>query len=428
DSVDTLLAAADLKDEGTTRSVVAVGCLAERYGEELATSLPEADAVLGFDAYPDLADRLRAILAGEKQHPHTPADRRKLLPISPTQRIEVTDVVVPGHSFEVAAAPADLADIGLGAPSTGPRAVRRRLDGGPMAPLKLASGCDRRCAFCAIPSFRGSFVSRRPADVLAEARWLGEQGVKELFLVSENSTSYGKDLGDIRLLETMLPELAGVEGVERVRVSYLQPAETRPGLVAAIATTPGVADYFDLSFQHASAPVLRAMRRFGDPDSFLALLADVRRQAPSAGVRSNFIVGFPGETAEDFATLCDFVTEARLDAIGVFGYSDEDGTEAETYEGKLDAEEIEERVEHLTQLCDELTAQRAEERIGERVTVLVESVDADDGGVEGRAACQGPEVDGSTTLTGLRGPVQVGDMIEATVIGTEGVDLVAEPV
>jgi ribosomal protein S12 methylthiotransferase len=429
DSVDTLLAAADLKDEGSpTRSVVAVGCLAERYGEELATSLPEADAVLGFDAYPDIADRLRAILAGEKQHPHAPSDRRKLLPISPTERVEITDVVVPGHRFEVATGTADIADIGTHAPATGPRAVRRRLDGGPMAPLKLASGCDRRCAFCAIPSFRGSFVSRRPADVLAEARWLAEQGVKELFLVSENSTSYGKDLGDIRLLETMLPELVAVDGVERVRVSYLQPAETRPGLVTAIAATPGVADYFDLSFQHASARVLRSMRRFGDPDSFLALLADVRRQAPAAGVRSNFIVGFPGETADDFATLCDFVTDARLDAIGVFGYSDEDGTEAETYDGKLDEDTVAERVEHLTALVDELTAQRAEERIGERVVVLVESLEEDPSRAEGRAACQGPEVDGSTTLTGLSEPARVGDMIEAIVIGTEGVDLLARPV
>ena len=151
-----------------------------------------------------------------------------------------------------------------------------------MAPLKLASGCDRRCSFCAIPRFRGSFVSRRPSDVLARGRaGSPSQGVRELFLVSENSTSYGKDLGDLRLLETLLPELAAVDGIDRVRVSYLQPAETRPGLVEAIATTPGVAPYFDLSFQHASATVLRRMRRFGDPDSFLGLLdAD-----PGAGPR-----------------------------------------------------------------------------------------------------------------------------------------------
>ncbi|MBW8750123.1 MAG: 30S ribosomal protein S12 methylthiotransferase RimO [Propionibacteriales bacterium] len=421
DSVDTLLAAADLKgdpsSEGTvTRSVVAVGCLAERYGAELATSLPEADAVLGFDDYPDIADRLRSILAGEKHAAHTPTDRRLLLPISPVER-GASDVVVPGHGLET---------IGAGAPSTGPRAVRRRLDGGPMAPLKLASGCDRRCAFCAIPSFRGSFVSRRPSDVITEGRWLAEQGVRELFLVSENSTSYGKDLGDIRLLETLLPELAAIEGVARVRVSYLQPAETRPGLVTAIAQTPGVADYFDLSFQHASATVLRRMRRFGDPDSFLTLLDDVRRQAPAAGVRSNFIVGFPGESEADFETLCTFVADARLDAVGVFGYSDEDGTEAAAYDGKLADEEIAERVEHLTGLAEELTAQRAEERVGETAVVLVETLDGDI--AEGRAACQGPEVDGSTTLTTVPVGTRVGDMIEAVVIGTEGVDLVADPI
>jgi ribosomal protein S12 methylthiotransferase RimO len=405
DSIDTLLSAADLKDGGDTRSVVAVGCLAERYGAELASSLPEADAVLGFDDYPDIADRLRGILAGEQHAAHVPQDRRLLLPISPVER-GGSDVVVPGMSER-----------------------RHRLDAGPMAPLKLASGCDRRCTFCAIPSFRGSFVSRRPSDVLAEARWLAEEGVRELFLVSENSTSYGKDLGDIRLLETLLPELAAVDGIRRVRVSYLQPAETRPGLVTAIAATPGVADYFDLSFQHASAPVLRRMRRFGDPDSFLGLLGDIRRQAPAAGVRSNFIVGFPGESEQDFETLCAFLAEARLDAIGVFGYSDEDGTEAATYDDKLPDEAVAERVERLTALAEELTAQRAEDRVGERVEVLLEALGEDAGspGAEGRAACQGPEVDGSTTLTGLPAGARVGDMIEAVVVASAGVDLVARP-
>ena len=418
DSVDTLLEASDLKGAGTTKAVVAVGCLAERYGKDLAESLPEADAVLGFDDYPDIAGRLRSILAGERHHPHTPQDRRKLLPISPSERgASTASVVVPGHTISAPDLPADAT------PATGPRAVRRRLDGGPMAALKLASGCDRRCAFCAIPSFRGSFVSRRPSDVLGEARWLAEQGVKELFLVSENSTSYGKDLGDIRLLETMLPELAAVDGVDRVRVSYLQPAETRAGLVSAITGTPGVADYFDLSFQHASNGVLRRMRRFGDPESFLALLEQVRSQAPLAGVRSNFIVGFPGETEEDLEILCDFIEAARMDAVGVFGYSDEDGTEAATYDGKLDEDEIRARTEHVNRLVEEMTAQRAEERIGERVDVLVESLERDT--AEGRAEHQGPEVDGSTTVVDLPAGTRVGDIVPAVVTGSDGVDLVA---
>jgi MiaB/RimO family radical SAM methylthiotransferase len=295
-----------------------------------------------------------------------------------------------------------------------------------MAPLKLASGCDRRCSFCAIPSFRGSFVSRRPSEVLAEARWLAGEGVREVFLVSENTTSYGKDLGDLRLLETLLPELAAIDGLDRVRASYLQPAETRPGLVETIAATDGVCDYFDLSFQHASASVLRRMRRFGDPESFLGLLERVRGLTSTAGVRSNVIVGFPGETDGDLQTLCDFLVAARLDVTGVFGYSDEDGTEAATLGGKLDDDEIRARVEHVTDLVEQLTAERAEERIGERVRVLVESVDDDT--VEGRADHQGPEVDGTTRLTG-RGPgaFAVGDLVEAVVVGSEGADLLAEP-
>ncbi len=415
DSVDTLLEAADLKEEGRPRAVVAVGCLAERYGKDLAESLPEADAVLGFDDYPDIAARLRAIVAGESHQAHTPQDRRRLLPISPTAR-DASALSVPGHAV------ATSGEVGLGGPETGPRGLRRRLDGGPMAPLKLASGCDRRCSFCAIPSFRGSFVSRRPSDVLAEAQWLATQGVRELFLVSENSTSYGKDLGDLRLLETMLPELAAIDGVDRVRVSYLQPAETRPGLVEAIATTPGVTPYFDLSFQHASATVLRRMRRFGDPESFLGLLDQVRALAPLAGVRSNVIVGFPGETEDELQTLCDFLIAARMDVTGVFGYSDEDGTEAATLGGKLDEDEVRARTEHVTTLVEELNAQRAEERIGELVEVLVESLE--DGEVAGRAAHQGPEVDGTTYLVGSA--AQVGDLVRAEVVATDGVDLIAK--
>jgi MiaB/RimO family radical SAM methylthiotransferase len=270
--------------------------------------------------------------------------------------------------------------------------------------------------------------------VLAEARWLAGEGVREVFLVSENSTSYGKDLGDLRLLETLLPELVALEGIARVRVSYLQPAETRPGLVEAIARTPGVADYFDLSFQHASAAVLRRMRRFGDPESFLALLERVRSLAPAAGVRSNVIVGFPGETEDDLQTLCDFLVAARLDVAGVFGYSDEDGTEAATLTGKLDDDEIRARVEHVTDLVEQLTADRADERVGEDVVVLVESVadtghDTRDGTVaEGRAEHQGPEVDGTTRLTATgRAPYAVGDLVPGVVVAAEGADLVAEP-
>ncbi len=435
DSVDTLLAAADLKGgTGPTSKVVAVGCLAERYGDQLAAELPEADAVLGFDDYDDISARLQSILAGEAHVPHVPRDRRTLLPLAPVDRASSSRATVP-RRVESPPAP-QRPDLPLGiAPASGPQVLRMRLGDGPTAALKLASGCDRRCAFCAIPTFRGAFVSRRPHEVLAEAAWLAGQGVRELVLVSENSTSYGKDLGDLRLLESLLPEIAAVEGIERVRVSYLQPAEMRPTLVEAMATTPGVVPYYDLSFQHASGPVLRRMRRFGDTERFLELIATVRAASPAAGIRSNVIVGFPGETDNDVAELERFLIEARLDVVGVFGYSNEDGTEAATLDGQIPMDVVQDRYTRVSALADELAAQRAEDRIGEQVQVLVEEVTGTgvDAVVEGRAVHQGPEVDGTTVLVAGESagvPLRswaVGDIVEAMVVDTEGADLVAVP-
>ena len=404
DSVDTLLAAADLKQAGRARAVVAVGCLAERYGSELAESLPEADAVLGFDAYPDIADRLRWIMDGGTHRAHRPRDRRRLLPLAPAERPAAAErVVLPGHF-----------------PASGPRPLRRRIGDSPMAPLKVASGCDRRCTFCAIPSFRGSYLSRPVDDLLAEARWLADSGVKELFLVSENTSSYGKDLpAGARALELLLAELARIDGIEWLRVSYLQPAELRPGMIEGMLAVDKVVPYFDLSFQHAAPGVLRRMRRFGDPDSFLGLLDRVRSVAPEAGIRSNVIVGFPGESETDFATLSDFAAAARLDVLGVFGYSDEEGTEAATLDGKLPDEMIAERLETMSRLAEEVSAQRAEDRVGERVRVLIEHSD----GRTGRAVHQGPEVDGSTRVEGRRH--QVGSLVWATVTAADGIDLTA---
>ncbi|GAB2467879.1 30S ribosomal protein S12 methylthiotransferase RimO [Jatrophihabitans fulvus] len=404
DSIDELF----LHMDGD-RKVVAVGCLAERYGDQLAESLPEADAVLGFDSYADIATRLDDIAAGRPVASHRPRDRRTLLPVTPVQRpAAAAQVAVPGHDW---------------LPES-----RVRLDDAPVAYVKLASGCDRRCTFCAIPSFRGSFVSRKPVDVLSEAAWLAGTGVRELVLVSENSTSYGKDLGDLRALEALLPDLGAIDGIERVRVAYLQPAELRPDLLRVIADTSGVAPYFDLSFQHASTPVLRRMKRFGGTESFLDLLHRAREITPDLGARSNVIVGFPGETEDDVAELEHFLNEARLDAIGVFGYSDEEGTEAVGFDGKLDADEIAARKERIQSLADELVSQRAEERVGTRVEVLVEELSED--GVIGRAAHQGPEVDGHVLLVAgeSSGDVEVsrGQIVPAFVVDSEGTDLVAE--
>jgi ribosomal protein S12 methylthiotransferase len=436
ESIDELLDAAD-----SGAKVAAAGCLAERYGSGLAEALPEAQ-ILSFDDYEDIASRLDAIAAGERWAAHEPRDRRTLLPLSPAARPGSGSVLPPGHGLVPAddaasaaeagrpgqeparAGAAEIADLPPGvAPASGPRVLRRRLGGGVVAPLKIASGCDRRCTFCAIPAFRGAFVSRRPQDLVAEAGWLAAHGTRELFLVSENSTSYGKDRGDLRLLESLLPQLAAVDGICRVRVSYLQPAELRPGLVEVLAGTPRVAPYFDLSFQHASPRVLRSMRRFGDGERFGQLLDQIRALAPEAGIRSNFIVGFPGETEADVAELESFLSEARLDAIGIFGYSDEDGTQAADLPGKLPEDEVGRRVDELLSLADDLMARRAAERIGETAEVLIEEVLGADRYL-GRAAHQGPEVDGSTEIrAGYQ--VAAGDLVPAVVTGNDGVDLVA---
>jgi ribosomal protein S12 methylthiotransferase len=394
DSVDALLEANSLKGHGVTRAVVAVGCMAERYGNELAEALPEADAILGFDDYKDISARLQSIVAGEKHAAHVPRDRRALLPIAPAERADAREV----EEFS-----------------------RKRLGNTPWAPLKIASGCDRRCSFCAIPYFRGSFVSRRPTEIISEARWLAENGVSEMFLVSENTTSYGKDLGDLQLMEKILPEIAALPGVERVRLSYLQPAEMRPTLLQAMIATDKTAPYFDLSFQHTSPTVLRRMRRFGDTEKFLHLISQIRALSPEAGIRSNFIVGFPGETHEDFDDLANFITQAKLDAVGVFGYSDEDNTEALNLADKVDADVIAQRVETLSSLADEMVSLRAQARIGENVRVLIEDADLQ----EGRAAHQGPEVDGTTTFIGT--DFAVGRYVDAVVIDSMGADLVAKP-
>jgi MiaB/RimO family radical SAM methylthiotransferase len=289
--------------------------------------------------------------------------------------------------------------------------------------VKLASGCDRRCTFCAIPSFRGAFVSRPPDDVLADVQWLAARGAREVILVSENTTSYGKDLGDLRLLEKLLVDVAAMPGIARVRLSYLQPAELRPSLIDAITGTPGVAPYLDLSVQHASADVLRRMRRYGDGERFLELLDGVRARDASAGVRSNVIVGFPGETTRDFTTLERFLGAAAFDSVGVFGYSDEDGTEAAGLEHKVRASTIARRVNRLASLVDELVAQRAADRVGDEVEILVEEVTG--ATAEGRAAHQGVD-DGTTSLVG--GRFAVGDLVRARVTSSNGVDLIAAPI
>jgi tRNA A37 methylthiotransferase MiaB len=226
-------------------------------------------------------------------------------------------------------------------------------------------------------------------------------------------------------MEKLLPALSKIDGIERIRASYLQPAEIRPTLLQALIATEKVVPYFDISFQHAAGTLLRRMRRFGDGEKFLHLITQIRALSPEAGIRSNFIVGFPGESASEYQELVDFVSASNLDAIGIFAYSDEDKTEALMLDGKLDPQVISERTSELTMIAEELVMQRATDRIGQRVRVLIEDEELQ----EGRAEHQGPEVDSSTFITIAGRPsagYKVGQYVDAFVTDTSGADLVAQ--
>jgi MiaB/RimO family radical SAM methylthiotransferase len=295
---------------------------------------------------------------------------------------------------------------------------------GPVALVKLAEGCDRDCSFCAIPSFRGRFRSRRPTEVLDEVAWLAGQGVSEVCLVAENSTSYGKDLGGREALIHLLSDLAAVDGLRRVRLNYLQPDELTPGLLEEMAANPVVCSYFDLSLQHASAPVLRRMRRGGSAERFLELVGRIRALDPDAAFRSNFILGFPGETSADVRELEAFLEAARLDWVAFFPWSPEDGTAALELDGRVPGATARARVERVQELQDRLLAEAQEGWVGRRLEVLVERV-SDDGVGEGRSFREAPESDGLVRVEGVPGPVTVGEYLPVVVTAAEGPELLA---
>jgi MiaB/RimO family radical SAM methylthiotransferase len=406
ESVETVLDASGLKEQGRAKAVVVMGCLAERYTEKLRAELPEADAVVPFADYARLSEVLGGTLGGTAAAPaaavapapgHStlapPAGRRALPLVFPTP---------PGRSFPA-----------------------RRPVRAPVAYVKLSEGCDRDCSFCAIPSFRGPFRSRRPTEVLDEVAWLAGQGVSEVVLVAENSTSYGKDLGGRSALVQLLRELAGVDGLRRVRLQYLQPDELTPGLLEEMAANPVVCSYFDLSLQHASEPVLRRMRRGGSRAAFLDLVAHIRSLDPDAAFRSNFILGFPGERAADVRELESFLEDARLDWVAFFPYSPEEGTAATAFDGRVASHTARARVERLQELQERVLAEAQASWLGRRLEVLVERVDA--AGAEGRSFREGPESDGAVRVLGLTTAGE-GDYVEVEVTAADGAELLAVPV
>ena len=361
ESVDTVLALADLRRDGAR--LVVTGCMAERYGDELAAALPEVDSVAGFGV---------PVVLGRR--PDGPSDNGPPLP-----------------SF-------DLLNL--------PRPASAR----PWAYVKIAEGCDRACGFCAIPTFRGPQRSRSIESILDEVDALE---VREVVLVAQDLAAYGRDQGEgVRAIVPLVEAVA--DRVDRVRLLYLYPSDLNDRLVDTICAT-GV-PYFDLSLQHVSPPLMRRMRRWGDGDRFLERIDHIRSVEPDAAFRSNFIVGYPGETEEDHDALLDFVAAAELDWCGFFSYSEEEGTYATTLDGAVDPSLAAERLHELGEMQDRITAARRDALIGKRVSVLV-----DEPGV-GRTHREAPEIDGIVTVPS---DLPAGRFADLTVTGAIGPDLVA---
>jgi len=373
ESIDTVLALSDRRRDGAR--IVVTGCMAERYGDELAEALPEVDAVVGFAGEGDLA----SVLLGR-----------------------------PSGGVR------DLLDL----PRPAPRA--------PWAYVKIAEGCDRACAFCAIPSFRGAQRSRTPESILLESRSLVEGGAYELVLVAQDLASYGRDTGNPRALAQLLRDIDELraDGLQRVRLLYLYPSEVRDPLISTMLELESVVPYFDLSLQHASAPLLRRMKRWGNGDKFLKAIDGIRAAEPEAAFRSSFIVGFPGETEQDHSELLDFLGAASLDWAGLFAFSPEEGTAALTLDRTVDDATIQERLRECSEIQDPITAALRDSLVGMEAQVLIDSTEGGD--AVGRTHREAPEIDGVVRVS--EAFARPGALITVRIREAIGPDLIADPV
>lgn len=373
ESIDTVLALSDRRRDGAR--IVVTGCMAERYGDELAEALPEVDAVIGFSGEGDLA----SVLLGR-----------------------------PSGGVR------DLLDL----PRPAPRA--------PWAYVKIAEGCDRACAFCAIPSFRGAQRSRTPDSIFLESKALVEGGAYELVLVAQDLASYGRDTGNPGALAPLLRDIDELraDGLQRVRLLYLYPSEVRDPLISTMLELDSVVPYFDLSLQHASAPLLRRMKRWGNGDKFLKAIDGIRAAEPEAAFRSSFIVGFPGETEQDHSELLDFLGAASLDWAGLFAFSPEEGTAALTLDRTVDDETIQERLRECSEVQDPITAALRDSLVGMEAQVLIDSTEGAD--AVGRTHREAPEIDGVVRVS--EAFARPGALITVRIREAIGPDLIADPV
>ena len=362
ESVEAILEAARLKSEGRARRLIVAGCLVERYRDELRAELPEVDAFIGTNQINEITR-----VCDER------TDTRSLpiLPIGNQSATYLYDERAP----RVLATPAHYAFI------------------------KIAEGCDRPCAFCFIPQMRGHFRSRRFGSILKEAQGLAAQGVKELVLVAQDSSRYGEDLGKQDALAHLLRELSHLDGIEWVRVMYTYPTHISDAFLDVLATEPKAVKYLDLPLQHASANVLKLMRRGGTRASLEKLIGRVRERVPGIAIRTTFITGFPGETEEDFGELLNFVRVVEFDRVGVFTYSDEEGTSAFLLPNKVDAKTAKRRRAALMKEQARISRRRNKERLGSTVRVIFEGQAAESDLLwQGRLETQAPDIDGCVLI------------------------------
>jgi ribosomal protein S12 methylthiotransferase len=396
ESVDTLLELAKLKKKGKCELLIAAGCLAQRYPDELIKEIPELDGVVGTGDFQRIAELCRERLKPE----HT------VSPVSLTEHVAyLYDAATP----------------------------RRRIGPKHSAYVKVAEGCNYRCSFCAIPSFRGDLKSRPIDSVFKEVEQLAKEGVKEINLIAQSLTSYGWDWrtgnGSPKPNKEALPELlkrlAPIEGVEWLRLFYTYPTDFTDGLIELLADEPKLCKYVDLPLQHINNRILKAMNRKGKRKEIEQLISRLRNLIPDLSLRTTFIVGFPGEGEEEFEELIDFVRTTGFDRIGVFTYSPEEGTAAYPLGDPVTADQKQERRQRLMDLQEEIAGERLSAMIGKRLQVLVDGPSEDGSGrLEGRHQGQAPEIDGVVVLEKSKKQPSPGDLVTVEVTDVEGYDLI----
>jgi ribosomal protein S12 methylthiotransferase len=413
ESIDTILEMAEIKSQAAGRRLIVTGCLAERYRDELKKTIPEIDAVLGTG---EVASFTAAVSGSGNRQPGTG------MPMMFYKRDAGPRVPAPGKS--------PIFGVDLPTYIYDANTPRKRVTPAHYAYVKIAEGCDYKCAFCIIPKMRGHYRSRSIDSIAAEAKQLASQGVKELLLISQDTTFYGIDRGERGELPKLLRALNGVDGIEWIRLLYLYPTTITGEVIDAIADLDKVVKYIDLPLQHASDAVLKRMKRPGTRQSYVRLLENIRARIPNVALRTTFIVGFPGETAEDFAELEAFVDEVGFDHVGVFTYSHEEGTTAFELRDNVPAATKRKRQNQLMARQRDRVAARQQARLGQRTRLVVDGPSAEhELVVQGRLAGQAPEIDPVVYLTDCDpSSLKKGAFIDVEIVGAQEYDLIARPV